>query len=377
MNRLSIDPRALAAGLALLAVSAGGLWTWASQSESPAATTAPASDPARLSADQIRRLGIRLETARVATEVPLATVPGMVTLPPEARVAVTAPFAGTALQVLVVPGQQVARGAALAVVRAPETVQFGAALARADADLGLARARAVRLGTLAREGLIAGARADEARAALRSAEATARENRRLLALGGATADGTVTLRAPISGRVASVTIDPGAPVGGGATAPFVIENGAALALDLQVPERLAGQVRPGMSVAIQGPAPDAPVATGRIVTVAPSLDPQTRSVLARATLGSATGLVPGRGVTAVIAGAAEAGRQGVAVPSAAVTRIGDADHVFVHVAGRFTPRKVMVAADNAGRAILSAGLRAGESVAVSGVAELKSLLAGR
>ena len=376
MNTLSVDPRAIGVGLALALAGAGAYWTLTSRpdQQTPPAASAPAGqlDPA-----QIRRLGIRLEPARPADSVPVGTVPGIVTLPPAARVAVTSPFAGTALRVLVTPGQQVRQGDALAVVRAPETIQFGAELARAEADLAFARSQAARLDTLAREGVIAGVRADEAQAALRRTEATSRENRRLLGLAGAARDGTVTLRAPIAGRVASVTIDPGAPVGTATAAPFVIENDAALALDLQIPERLAPRVRPGMTIAIVPPGATSPRGTGRVLSVSPSLDPQTRAVMARATLGSAQGLIPGKGVSAVISDPAGPVRSGVSVPSSAVTRMDDADQVFVHAAGRFTPRKVVVVAESAGRTVLAEGLKPGETVAVSGVAELKSLLAGR
>lgn len=377
MTSHSPDPRALAMALVLLLVGGGAYWTLSSRPDQVPPPT-PATGPAgQLDAAQIQRLGIRLEPARAAESVPVGTVPGMVTLPPEARVAVTSPFAGTALRVLVTPGQQVTAGQALAVVRAPETIQFGAELARAEADLAFARNQAARLDTLAREGVIAGVRADEARAALHRTEATSRENRRLLGLAGAGRDGTVTLRAPIAGRVASVTIDPGAPVGTASAAPFVIENDAALALDLQIPERLAAQVRPGMTVAVLPPGATSPAGSGRILSVSPSLDPQTRAVMARASLGAAAGLIPGKGVSAVISDPAGPARAGVSVPSGAVTRMDDADQVFVHAAGRFAPRKVVVVAESGGRTVLASGLKPGETVAVSGVAELKSLLAGR
>jgi hypothetical protein len=54
----------------------------------------------------------------------------------------------------------------LAVVRAAETVQYGAALARSQAELPVVAANAARMGQLSREGIIAPARADEAHAAL-------------------------------------------------------------------------------------------------------------------------------------------------------------------------------------------------------------------
>jgi pyruvate/2-oxoglutarate dehydrogenase complex dihydrolipoamide acyltransferase (E2) component len=59
------------------------------------------------------------------------------------------------LKVLVIQGQAVRQGEALAVVRAADTVQYGAALARSQAELPVAAAQAARLGQLAREGIIA------------------------------------------------------------------------------------------------------------------------------------------------------------------------------------------------------------------------------
>lgn len=377
MNPSSLNPRVLAGGLCLLLAAGSGYWAWRSGHAEPASEATATAPPGVLSGAQIKRLGIRLEPAGRLDAVPLGSVSGQVTLPPAARVAVTSPFAGTAERVLVVVGERVRQGQVLAVVRAPETVQFGAELARAQADLSFARSNAARLAALAREGVIAGVRADEAQATLHRIEATSRENRRLLNLAGASGDGTVALRAPIAGRIASVAIDPGSPVGGGATAPFVVENDAALALDLQLPERLAGRVSPGMAVTIAGPDGAAMAARGRIVSVAPSLDPQSRSVAARATLESGAGLLPGKAVVVIISGKAGAAGSGATVPVAAITRMNDADYVFVYAGGRFAARKVVVAATVGGHAALTEGLRPGETVAVSGVTELKALQAGR
>lgn len=381
MDMHNLDKRHFAGAAALLAVVASGYWAMRTGGDEAAGGASgpqvAAADPGILSDDQMQQLGIRLEPGRDAGAVPVGTVPGVVSLPPEARVAVTSPFAGTALRVLVIQGEKVAAGQPLAVVRAAETVQFGAELARAQADLGVSRAAADRLAMLAREGVIAGARADEARAMVSRTEATIRENRRLLAMAGATGDGTVTLRAPIAGRVASVAIDTGAAVGGGGVAPFVIENDAAVRLDLQVPERLAPLLRPGMAVEVAlGNGASATLA-GRILSVATSLDPMTRSVAAKASIAAAPGLVPGKGVMAVVSGDAGDGRRGVSVPTASVTRIDGQDYVFVRNGGRFVRHKVIIAAEAGGRSVLAEGLRPGEPVATSGVAELKSLLAGQ
>ncbi|MBC7284562.1 efflux RND transporter periplasmic adaptor subunit [Hoeflea sp.] len=312
------------------------------------------------------------ETAAEATGArPLGTVPGTVTLPPEARVAVTAAFPGAVARVFVIEGQRVSRGQPLAVVRAAEPLRIGGNLARAGSEVRLAEAQAARLGQLAKEGIIAQARADEANARLEQARVTAAENRRLASLAGSGPDGTMTLRAPIAGRVAHVGVETGGPVDL-MSAPFVIEATDSYRLDLALPERLAHAVRPGMAIEVRLPLATGktlPV-TGRILSVAPSIDPESRSVIAKATIGAAPGLVPGQNVMAVIIGSTD--QQGVAVPSRAVTRIGDTPHVFVRRGNGFVPRPVVVVAEAGDRTVLSEGLEAGEIVAISGIAELKA-----
>ena len=304
--------------------------------------------PAVGDSDPLAGLGIEAVKASAVTEVPLGTVPGTITLPPEARVAVTAPFPGAAVRVYVIEGQPVRRGQPLALVRSAEPVQISGDLSRARSEAGLAEARANRLTQLADEGIIAQARADEAKAALAQARASVAEQRRLASLGGVGPDGMMTLRAPI-------------------------EAAGAYQIELQLPERLAKQVRPGMSVEIdlagEGGEPN-PVG-GQILAVSPSIDPATRAVLARASIGGAPGIVAGRNVSVTIMGTATDG--GIAVPASAVTRIGGADHVFVRQGKTYVPRKVTVLASTGEQAVISDGLSAGDVVAASSIAELKAM----
>ena len=78
-----------------------------------------------------------------------------------------------------VDGFDIASGGELALVRAAEPVQIRGELVRAQSEVTLAEARASRLNQLASEGIIAQARADEARAALAQARASLAEQRRL------------------------------------------------------------------------------------------------------------------------------------------------------------------------------------------------------
>lgn len=368
-----MERNTIIAGAAMAAVILGGLGWWATSNPAneteTAAGEAAAGAGGDLSAEQIKRMGIVTAVASEASGAELGVVPGVVTLPPDARVAVTAPFGGTVLRLFVVDGQAVTKGQALAVVRSIEPVQYGAAMARGEAQLAVARANAERTGQLAKEGIIAGARADEARAALREAEVAVAENRRILAQSGANSGGEVTLRAPITGKVAAVAVQTGGPVDG-LTAPFVIENTSAFMLDLQIPERLAGKVRPGMAVALAG-GPDAQ-AEGRIISVGGSIDAETRALVAKASIGVSPLLVSGKGVSVVLKGAEVVA--GVGVPAEAVSQMGGKDVVFVATPKGFARREVTVAGRGAERVTLASGLKPGERVATSGLAELKVLL---
>lgn len=337
----------------------------------PTASATPTGDTLALSREQIAALGIVTARAEAVAAMPVGTVPGVVSLPPEARVAVSTPYAGTLTQIRVIPGQAVRAGEVLGVVQAAQAVQIGADLARTRAALPVAQASAARLSQLAREGVIAPARADEARANLAATRASLAEGARLLALGKAAPDGTITLRAPITGRVAQVQGDVGSAVGNG-VAPFLVESTADLRLDLQVPERLAGKVAPGMTVTI---VQDGMAETGRLLSVAASLDPQTRALPARAALARGSRLVPGKAVSVTIAGTART--PGVAVPAAALSHDDSGDRVFVRSPGGFRPVRVTLAGTIGDRAYLAGGLRAGEQVAASGVSELAMLRQGR
>lgn len=335
-------------------------------------STDPRVAPGSLTAQQLRRLGIQTKSVDAAADVPLGTVPAVVTLPPEAQVAVTAPFDGAIMRVYVIQGQMVAAGQPLATVRSREPLQYAAELARAQARLGLAQATAARTRQLVDEGIIAAARGDEVNAQIRVAQTDVSENARIMRQAGTSAGGEVTLRAPISGRVATITAQVGGPVMA-TSAPFVIENSTAFTLDLQLPERLAGQVRPGMPITLDGPGLPEGV-TGTIVSVGGSLDPQTRSVLAKARIDGAPALVAGKTVMAVIKGTGTA--TGSSIPANALTKINGKDHVFVRTGKRFVKRAVEVAGSSDGRVFVTSGLKQGEQVAVSGVSELKMLLAG-
>ena len=95
--------------------------------------------------------------------------------------------------------------------------------------------------------------------------------------------------------------------------------------------------------------------------------------MARASLGAAPGIVAGRNLMVTVSGSS--GRGGVAVPASAVTRIGGEDHVFVRKGKTYAARKITLAGRSGDQAMVVEGLKAGEVVAASSVAELKAMAA--
>lgn len=356
----------LAALLCAVAACSGGA------SDEGAATgnaaEAPAAAPAgtiALSEEQITRLGVRFAAIDAVTDLPVATVPATVAPPPNARVAVAAVIPGVVTRTLVVEGQSVRQGQPLAVVAAREMFTIAAGIDQASARVAAAGANDRRLGQLAEEGVIAGARAEEARAALREAEAELREQRRVARLVNGTPDqGTYTLTAPIAGTITTAAIQTGSPVDE-ATAAYVIDAVSRYELTAQLPERLIGQVRPGMAVRLPGDV------RGEVTSVAGVIDPETRSATLRAHIPAGPGIVSGRALPATLLAPAPAGA--IAAPAAAVTSVAGRPTVFVRTGEGAAIRAVETGDTADGRTVILSGLKAGDQVAVGGISELKSL----
>jgi cobalt-zinc-cadmium efflux system membrane fusion protein len=321
-----------------------------------------------LSADNMRRLGLRFEAAGAASEAPIAVVPTIIAPPPNARVAVAATFPGVVTRTLVVEGETVRKGQALAVVSSRDVLVMGADLHRAQARLGVARSNASRLSQLDREGVIAGARAEEARAALGEARADVSEKSRILHMVNASGgSGTYTLTAPIAGKVTTAQAHAGTVVDG-STAPYVIDADGQYEAQAQLPERLAGQVRPGMAVMLDGGL------RGTVTAVGSTIDPATRSVTLKAKLPAGPGALAGRATNLSIFGPAPSGA--VSVPQAALSTIGADDIVFVRTPDGVSMRRVKAGGKDGDRVLILSGLKVGEQIVVAGTSALKPMAMG-
>jgi cobalt-zinc-cadmium efflux system membrane fusion protein len=305
----------------------------------------------------------RTAVSAAAAEMTLATLPATVVQPPGARVAVATPFAGLVESVHVQPGQAVRKGQLLAIIFSRDAMMLTAELAQAESRREATAAESARMAELSRAGVVAGSRADAAAAADRQSEISVRAARAMINHANVARDGTIRLTAPIAGRIVSMDLDAGAAVDG-MSAPIVIERDGSRWLALQVPERLALTVRAGLPVTMEDGQ------TGRLETVASSLDPATRAFAARARFAdSGPPLVGGRLLRLTIRAPAPAGA--ISVPAAAIATENGKDLVFVKTDAGFVARGV-TRAGSGDPAVIIAGLKAGETVAISNLPELRA-----
>jgi cobalt-zinc-cadmium efflux system membrane fusion protein len=360
----------------LAAIVAAGLLWWGMGGE-PArngepdgtnAAAAPPSDVLPLTPDQLGRLAIRTAPAMVASSAPIAQLPAVVVPPPGARVAVAAALPGVVVRTMAVEGDSVRRGQPLAVIASRDVVSLSGDLVRARARLGVASSSAQRMAQLQKAGVVAGARLDEAQAQAAEARADVAEKARILDLvNGRGGNGTYTLVAPIAGRVTKAMLQAGDPVDG-TGAPYVIDAVDRYEVEAQLPERLAGQARPGMGIRLGA-------ARGTVTSVGSTIDPATRSIMLKAKLPAGPGVIAGRATSVTLEGPPPAGA--VSVPAEAVTSLDGHEVVFVRTRSGFRIRTVASGATSDGQALLLSGVKPGELIAVTGTSALKALALAR
>ncbi|MFN2397772.1 MAG: efflux RND transporter periplasmic adaptor subunit [Gemmatimonadaceae bacterium] len=346
-------------------------------------------DAITLSRAQIQLGGISWE--RVGTR-PIAAVlelPGELA-PNEDRTArLGASSQGRVLAVHVRSGDRVSRGAPLVTLQSQEASMAQADLAKARAEVGSRRAaatyaRAARERAERLEALKAIPRQDVeravadhelAQASLSQAEAELRRSQQAAAqLGVGASSGSAVIRAPLAGIVMSRDAVPGAVVEPGA--PLIsLTDPSTLWLAIAVPERHAMLFRVGTKIRFVAVTMPADTQSASVQSVAGALEPTTRTLPVRALVSNAGGnLRPQTAATVWLEGGV---RNALAVPEAAVQRLGEQTVVFVAIpddkgGARFEKRQVEVGAVGDGMSEILTGLAIGEFVVATGAHAVKS-----
>lgn len=237
--------------------------------------------------------------------------------------------------------------------------QQEAQLADAEARAREAAKQLDRLDELRRRGFATNSAVDAQTAAAESARAQAAQARASIR--------DRIIRAPFSGYLSLRVISEGAIVQAGSEIA-TISDLSRIKLDFTVPETLLSAVRPGQAIDARAAAfPDRRF-SGRIDSIDPVINPQTRAATVRAILPNPDRkLLPGMLLTVSIVSTS---REALAVPELAVVGEGDRSYVFTvedQVAKRVP---VETGLRERGRIEIVGGLKPGQPIVTEGVVKL-------
>nr|WP_254051113.1 efflux RND transporter periplasmic adaptor subunit [Stenotrophomonas sp. ESTM1D_MKCIP4_1] len=301
-------------------------------------------------------------------------LPGRVVWDETRSSALRAPLPGQVSRIEAQPGQKVKAGQVIAWITSPEFGQAQAEGVRGRAELEQARRELQRTRDLHAAGVASGRELDDAQARFTGSQA---EHARAAAFATAYGNGNqvdqrLPLRAPIDGVLVEQRLSPGMNVGPDSEQPLaVVGDPDRLWLLLDIPERLAGHLQPGLPVRL--PAADGTTLQVTLQHVDDFVDSERRVVQARAMLDNRSrSFKAGQYVRAEVSLPAQAG---VSVPDAAVLLIDGRQVVFVDEGQGHYVRHVVQAEElGDGRLWVREGLASGSRVVVEGGLLLQQLV---
>jgi cobalt-zinc-cadmium efflux system membrane fusion protein len=296
--------------------------------------------------------------------------PAVVEADPARVVNILPPLAGRLVALKVALGQEVRANQPLLVIASPDLAQAQADVEKAADALDLARHAAERAKGAQDAGGAAEKDLEVAQSALHQAEAEDRRAReRLRALIGAASaqarDGSLVVTAPTTGVVTALNVGAGAFINDPSVALLTIANVDRVWVTAQVPEHLAGSVRKDQLVDVTLAAYPRDSLRGKVASVSPLLEADTRRVKVRIEFGNASGrFKPNMFATAHFVLAVP---EAVVVPASALQMNNDSTSVWVEIAPwTFARRHVELGDEDGENVQISAGLKAGERLVTRG-----------
>jgi cobalt-zinc-cadmium efflux system membrane fusion protein len=348
-------------------------------------------DVVELSGETQRRIGVAVAAAQEATLAVALQVTGSVQ-PIDSRVAHVRPLArGRVVEVTATVGDRVTRGQALATfdnIEAGElSSQYTTArseLARLRAQLATAARQAERSRTLVDIGAVPRKESESSESEQRQLEESVRgqestiagmeERLRRFGVGDLTAvdqRSITTIRAPFAGVVTRVSAGPGEVVDSSAEL-FSIADISRVYVQAQVYEKDLGRVQTGRTANVRVDAYPEERFTGRIVSVADVIDPQTRTATVRCDVPNPKALLK-LDMFATVELPTAASEKVLVVPSDALQTLEGKTIVFVRSGpGTFTARAVERGRTAGAFTEILHGLKPGEPVVTRGAFQVKS-----
>lgn len=345
----------------------------------PAIDVASADEPppdrlkVRLASPQTSRVvGIATEKGRSVAAGESLVAPARLVYDAGRRAEINARSPGVVRSILVDVGSPVRKGAPLVVLESPEVGADRSRLAAARARLETERAHAERERALHADGIVSHGQVQEAESDLAEAEAEVQALEAAARLvGRGDVSGQYTLYSPLAGTVVRRTATVGRQVDREEVLLEVVDA-SVLWAQIDVPELRLHEVAVGREVILTFDGLRDRSFTGTIDSVAPEVDPRTRTAVARVRLANADGALRanmyGRArIVGVRTGA------GVAVPRAAVQRANGAEVVFVRLSDTlYETRRIETGARSDEWVEILRGLRPGEDVVTVGSFLLKT-----
>lgn len=349
-----------------------------------ASVRAAPADELKMTAEQLRAVGVETATLQAGRVSQLQGLPAQVVVPNHQVRIVSAPLAALVDQVLVASEQPVRKGQLIARLQSPALADAQHTYLQAASRSQLERANLDRAEALFQAGVIPERQLLAARAEYNEVSIDLAERTQALRLAGMTDAALERLR---GGHAVGTSIDLFAPIDGlvieqlavvgqrvDAAAPLLrIARLDPLWLEIQVPVARLGSVATGTSVRVE-----AAEVSARVIAVGRNVSAGTQTALVRAEVSrGAQRLRPGQFVEAAIATTGQGGQGGQwDVPNSAIARVSGYTVVFVRTAAGFRPSPVRIVSEGAARSLVAADFKGDERIAVSGVASLKSAALG-
>jgi cobalt-zinc-cadmium efflux system membrane fusion protein len=295
---------------------------------------------------------------------------------------VGSPVAGRIIKLLVLEGQYVHRGAALATLHSTDLSDTQFAFIKAFSQQALAEQATHRAEQLVKADVIGNAELERRRAELLQASTEASAFRtQLLGLGMTDMaihrlettrqlNADYPIVASISGTVLERKVTLGQIVQPAEVA-FMVADLSNVWLVADVPEESAGRLHKGMHVVVKIPSlPDEKV-EGELSYVSPVVDPATRTISVRMDLANPkANFKPAMLASMTFIDRTE---RRATIPSTAIVRENNKDHVFVQTApGRFKLREVVLGPESGDDRVLENGLNPDEKIVLDGAFHLNN-----
>ena len=301
---------------------------------------------------------------------PRLSLPGFVESNPASTAAVLTPLSGRVVRLGAQLGDRVERGQVLAVIDSPDYAQAYSDYEKAAAAFSLTQKTLVRQQQQLEIGAIATKDLDQAKSDNAQAQSEyGRAKARLTALGmeaaGTRTSHFLTVRAPMSGAITTLAIQPGNMINDATQAIMTVADLSTVWVTAMVPEKDIADIRKNDDAEVRLDAYPDHWLHGKVLFVSDIVEPDTRRNKVRIAFANPGYLLkPNMFATVIVSGGAD---KRVVVPASALLMNNDRTSVFVETAPwTFERRIVDPLLEEGSNVAIHSGLKPGESVVVRG-----------